>query len=64
MEFAMETSEEIRQARKRLFSSFLEQDHGHGLYAEKVRTMVESQKTRLLVDLADFRAFDGDTAKR
>ncbi|XRB05274.1 DNA replication licensing factor MCM3 [Pycnococcus provasolii] len=60
----METSEEIRQARKRLFSSFLEQDHGHGLYAEKVRTMVESQKTRLLVDLADFRAFDGDTAKR
>ena len=64
MDAPVETAEEVRAAHKRTFLDFLEQDHGHGLYATRVKDMVEKERTRLLVDLGDMRKFDAETARR
>lgn len=53
----------LRENRRR-FRDFLEQDFGQGTYAARVRTMVESGKFRLIVNLNHLRTFDADFARR
>jgi DNA replication licensing factor MCM3 len=51
-------------ANKRIFGEFLDSDGNHGSYSEKVRTMMEENSFRLIVDLADLRAFQASLARQ
>lgn len=55
---------DARRENKRRFLDFLDQDFGQGTYAARVRTMVESGRTRLVVNLNHLRAFDADFTRR
>lgn len=55
---------ETQLAHKRRFMDFLDGDHGHGAYVDKIRDMVEDGQHRLMVDLSDLREYDLDLARR
>lgn len=55
---------DARRENRRRFLDFLDQDFGQGTYASRVRTMVESGRTRLVVNLNHLRAFDADFTRR
>ena len=58
---------DIRAERKRLFTDFLDNSDesvdGKG-YREHVEAMIQEDGSRLLVDLADLRAFDEDLQRK
>eukprot|EP00958_Prasinococcus_capsulatus_P016594 scaffold1839_cov382-Prasinococcus_capsulatus_cf.AAC.8 len=58
---------DVRAERKRVFMDFLDK-HDDGVdgkgYREHVEAMLQEERKRLLVDLADLRAFDEDLQKK
>lgn len=55
---------ETQLAHKRRLMDFLDGDHGHGAYMDKIRDMIEDGQYRLQVDMSDLREYDTDLARR
>eukprot|EP00735_Rhodelphis_limneticus_P011681 TRINITY_DN4814_c0_g1::TRINITY_DN4814_c0_g1_i1::g.991::m.991 TRINITY_DN4814_c0_g1::TRINITY_DN4814_c0_g1_i1::g.991 ORF type:complete len:493 (+),score=115.47,sp/Q43704/MCM31_MAIZE/61.64/0.0,MCM/PF00493.18/1.8e-88,MCM_N/PF14551.1/5.5e-20,Mg_chelatase/PF01078.16/1.4e+02,Mg_chelatase/PF01078.16/8.2e-07,AAA_5/PF07728.9/5.3e+02,AAA_5/PF07728.9/0.0069,AAA_3/PF07726.6/0.0042,Sigma54_activat/PF00158.21/0.013,AAA/PF00004.24/5.5e+03,AAA/PF00004.24/0.2 TRINITY_DN4814_c0_g1_i1:57-1481(+) len=58
----MATADETFLEHKREFSDFLNQDHRHNDYIEKISKMVQEGRTRFIVNIDDVRRFNADLA--
>ncbi|KAE9028216.1 DNA replication licensing factor [Phytophthora rubi] len=59
MELQQDALDEAFRRHKQYFQEFLDSNTGYGDYAEKLRSMMVSKSTRLVVDLNDLREYDG-----
>ncbi|XP_004504687.1 DNA replication licensing factor MCM3 [Cicer arietinum] len=53
----MDLSEEVRQAHKREFADFLDQDIGKGIYMDEIKALINHKRRRLIVNISDLHNF-------
>ncbi|KAK2383744.1 Minichromosome maintenance (MCM2/3/5) family protein [Trifolium repens] len=53
----MDLSEEVRQAHKREFADFLDQDIGKGIYMDEIKALINHKRHRLIVNISDLHNF-------
>ncbi|KAJ3260941.1 MCM DNA helicase complex subunit [Boothiomyces macroporosus] len=57
------STDEIFNERVRVFKEFLSLDHGHNIYMDKIRTMIEKEQKRLIVNLNHLRSYNSEYAQ-
>ncbi|CAI8617765.1 unnamed protein product [Vicia faba] len=53
----MDLSEEVRQAHKREFADFLDQDIGKSIYMDAIKALINHKRRRLIVNISDLHNY-------
>ncbi|KAL5082556.1 hypothetical protein RYX36_010977 [Vicia faba] len=53
----MDLSEEVRQAHKREFTDFLDQDIGKSIYMDAIKALINRKRRRLIVNISDLHNY-------
>ncbi|CAL5213813.1 unnamed protein product [Lathyrus oleraceus] len=53
----MDLSEEVRQAHKREFADFLDQDIGKSIYMDEIKALINHKRRRLIVNISDLHNY-------